>query len=361
MDELQTVMMEGCLRAEAPLATCPPNQPGTSKVQQIPKTTLITDEGAGEVPFFPGPGIRGKLRRAAFTEVKDLVLDGPELTIDDHYYNVLGGVKGSQKEGAVDLSRVRKIRDRNPLASLFGSGAPWVGGRAMIGHAIPTNLQVAPVRVTGVRTDDLKRDPSQVLTLEPAEADRFLELSRVGWERGQLNSRLAEIEKLLRFKKHQSGPAEGEALSDKELQDLRDEKKARMKELETLKGQGFSDVSVGLPLDGYEAIPAGTELSHTIGVRNATPVEIGLFVAALDRFAMDPFIGGHLAHGCGRVSARYKVRLRRKGRPFEMLDGEVRLENFTLVIPNELDEMLEAWRTAATKMTVDDIRAPAVA
>ena len=69
-----------------------------------------------------------------------------------------------------------------------------------------------------------------------------------------------------------------------------------------------SDVSLLLPLPGYEAIPPGTVLNHRMFFKHVADCQMGLFMGGLERFAQDPRFGAHRAHGCGRVSVGYEVK-----------------------------------------------------
>ena len=116
-----TVRFEGVIRAVSPLATNPPGTPEgralpgqSNPPKPIPKATVLIDGTAvAMVPIFPGPGIRGTLRRKAVDVVRHaLGGGGPVFLLDDHYYNVLGGVKGAEKEEKADLVAAAARRAR---------------------------------------------------------------------------------------------------------------------------------------------------------------------------------------------------------------------------------------------------------
>ena len=69
-----------------------------------------------------------------------------------------------------------------------------------------------------------------------------------------------------------------------------------------------SDVSLLLPLPGYEAIPSGTVLSHRMFLSTCRNASWGIFMAGLARFAEDPRFGAHRAQGCGQVCMEYRVK-----------------------------------------------------
>ncbi len=74
-------------------------------------------------------------------------------------------------------------------------------------------------------------------------------------------------------------------------------------------GIAGTDLSVQMPLPGYEVIPPGLPLSHRLVASQINDVELGLLVLALDKFAKSPFLGAHHAQGCGIVEASWAVSL----------------------------------------------------
>ena len=70
---------------------------------------------------------------------------------------------------------------------------------------------------------------------------------------------------------------------------------------------GTSDVSVGMPLAGYQAIPAGVSLTHRMHLMNSDAVELGLLLAGLAQWSMSPVLGAHHSTGCGMISGQWDV------------------------------------------------------
>jgi hypothetical protein len=86
-----------------------------------------------------------------------------------------------------------------------------------------------------------------------------------------------------------------------------------------------SSVSIQLPLSGYETIPPSMPLNQRIVARGVTLVELGLFVASLRKFAKDPLLGAHQAHGCGIVRCDWDVSV-------GDIKGKITLEPFIDII-----------------------------
>jgi len=57
-------------------------------------------------------------------------------------------------------------------------------------------------------------------------------------------------------------------------------------------------------------IPQGVRLQQLITLSNVNQFEIGLFVATLRQFAMNPLLGAKTAHHCGTVSGAWDVKSR---------------------------------------------------
>src|SRR5690349_8103867 len=294
-----TLRFEGHLTALAPLATCPP---GLTRGNNEPAPVPVMSVNGIPRPYFPGPGLRGTLRRKAVDATRyGLAGTGASpFTLDDHYYLVLGGVKGDGKEDKVDLVNAHARRLANPVVGLFGSGDPWQKGHLYVGHAIPT----VPVRVDvvrGARVDDFARSGESLQLLEPEERAAWLEIAKDNNIRSNKTKDMKKSE--AEAKKPDTPPDE-----KKRLDALAKTLKAEIEEMN--KVADYTN-SVNRPLDGYETIPAGTEMMHEMHLVHGTVDEVGLLMAALRFWALDPWIGAHKAHGCGVVSGTWAVTLRK--------------------------------------------------
>ena len=344
MHSLLSLRLEGEITAVSQLATSPPNTPtGTpaptplsDPPTPLPRMSITVDGGSAElVPYFPGSGIRGRLRRMAEEVVRYGLAgeDGPSpFGVDDAYYLRNGGVKGSEKEDKADILGAQARRDRNPLIGLFGAGAPWDKGRLNVGHARPT----APIRVDvvrGVRRDDFSGGGDALVALAPEGRTQWLEMSQRKALAARERQRQRDLEKAAR---REMEPAEKKRLEE--------EAAALKSEIEKREAEAGVDVSVLMPLSGYEAIPAGTRLRHDFTLLRVNEHEVGLFLLALDRLALAPIIGAHGNHGCGIISGTWRVRLRSGdlGRYEEI--GELALKPFEgLDIPERLRGMAESF------------------
>jgi CRISPR type IV-associated protein Csf2 len=346
MKQYVSLRLEGAITAESQLATSPPNTPtGTPAASPLsdppiplPRMSMTVEGGTVTlVPYFPGGGIRGKLRRMA-EEVVRLGLVGEEgvspFGVDDAYYLRNGGVKGAEKEDKADILEAQARREKNPLIALFGAGAPWDMGRLSVGHARPmAPLQVDVVR--GVRRDDFSRGGDALVALAPEARKHWLEMSQRKAAASADRGRLRDLERAARREKDAEGKrrAEAEALALKE-------------EIDRREAELGVDVSVLMPLAGYEAIPAGTRLAHDFTMLRVRECEVGLFLMALDRLAQNPVVGAHSNHGCGIISGTWNVAMRvgDLGRYEDI--GEIAMKPFRgIEVPERLANMQQAFTT----------------
>jgi hypothetical protein len=156
-------------------------------------------------------------------------------------------------------------------------------------------------------------------------SDLITRQSRLKADSKTVQARFSRLRKEVSDGKRASG--DPEYLAEQEKLKKLEEELEKAKEAAAAAG---GDVSILLPLPGYEALPAGTQIRHRFDARGVSPVELGLLVAGLSRWAMDPRIGARVAHGCGEVSGRYRIKVRPMGTAawkddgslsFDLLDG----------------------------------------
>jgi hypothetical protein len=333
-----SLRLDGEIVAESPLATSPPNTPiGTPapSAQSRPPTPLprmpkfLQEVGLVLVPYFPASGIRGRLRRLCEEAARYGIAGEDGLSpfgIEDVYYLRNGGIKGGGDENKVDILAAAVRRDRNPLIALFGANSPWDKGRLRVGRAAPATPVTVDV-VRGVRADDFGRGGDALVVLSPEGRSEWLERSQRVAQASRMRQRLAEIDRARRREKD----AGRLAALNAEAADIQ----------AGLQGsESGTEVSVLLPLPGYEAIPAGTRLEHDFTLIDVRGYEVGLFLEALDRLALEPVIGAHVSQGCGIISGTWQVRMRRGALGRYENVGEIRLEPFKgLSVPEALAAM----------------------
>ena len=341
---MNTYLFAGTITTREPVAWSPPGHVAPDKRVSMPRIPIVTAAGPMDTVFLGASTIRGRLRHAC----ADLALERERPVSLSRYLELkVGGVKGSAGTRRVGIGERRAFLEREPLLSLFGAGASeigWIHGRIDVAMARPTE-PVEPVVING-RRNDATEDPILDDVLDVHERTRVAE----GLDANQRRSRAAAEVRGLRQRIARA------VRTGEDADGLRLELEgARKAEEEAARAQSEllgSDVSLRLPLPGYEALPAGTVLSHRMYLRHACEPELSLFMAGLARFAEDPRFGGHRAHGCGRVALEYAVR-RIDGVDAHAV-GAVSIDpdrweagGSSLALAGEPARWLDAWRDAA--------------
>ena len=347
------IVFKGELTAEQPISYSVPG---------APKNADHTLPRLGKQLYLTASGLRGVLRHAATEIVMDLI-DADQarakLNLDDYFLLAMGGVKDAKNpaqkkkgkaaeaseegEGGEDAEKttvsdadiVRMVRanqharNHNPLVGLFGSMRHGVSGSLYCAHALaPEGTE--PTRVRHVRANDFQRDPDVLERLDASVLDAFISRQAGAAERTEGNNRKKTLEQEKK-KLRREGASE------------------RLKEIDAeiaaIDAAQPKDVQLQLPNITYQAIPAGTVFTHEFVLSNPTDAEVALFLRALDRFALNPLLGGHRAHGLGRVSGHWSVKMRSAGeREFADM-GEVSFKgDFTgLELTGQIAKFFESW------------------
>ena len=297
---MDSYLFTGTITAVAPLACSPPGHRDRHHCARLPRMAMQSAAGPLDTVFVPGSTIRGTLRHACAAAWLER-----ERPVDYRRYLALtvGGVKGGAEERRVGLKARRDFLAREPFLDLFGAGdSPigWIPSRLEVGAALPVE-PAEPVVLNGVR-GDAAQDPLLFEVLETRERDRVFEIGEANRRRSQTAGRARALgRELARARRSEHDTAAlGRRLAEAER-----EAQAAAEAQVALAG---SEVSLQLPLGGYEAIPPGTTLEHRMVLRHVSPVQIGLFMAGLAHFARDPRFGARRAQGCGPVCVEYRVK-----------------------------------------------------
>lgn len=302
---MRTFDFTGSFTAVQPLATCSKdlNDKEGGSLKPIPVPSL--KKADGKHLYFPATGIRGALRRAARDVIRELTIkktgNPTPFSLDQHYFLTLGGIKGSGDEDRSTVAMESYWRHANPLLSIFGAGDAgvlnFVSGHLCVSNAV-TKLPCEPVQFSGARADDIYRDKHQARFLTDTDLDALISRSQGNKSRSTLQSQIKTFEKDLKKLK---GDAEKSAAIQAKIDTLK-------AQIVSVKGEtGASDVSVGMPLAGWQAIPEGETLEARFTLFRASDIELGLFLKALNQFALFPVLGAHRANGNGLVSGEFTV------------------------------------------------------
>lgn len=298
--------LTGHITAESPIAITLPGGPKRSAKDATPvPTTTIMDEQGGvyESAYIPASSIRGRLRRCAHDALNERFnrMNREALDLRSFYMLRIGGTKSRGSDGtAINVSQEVALRDRNPFLSLFGAAdtgdTTFLAGRLEVDHGIPVKAlppEHCPV-FSGLRTDDMLRDPAASLKALPdGSYEAWREMFTSIQENSVAKKKLKEAD-IARRKARNEGNASKVAELDAEIAAINEQLMAGMN-------------SINQPLAGYQAIPKGAVLAQSLSILRPTLAEIGVLFDALEFFSLDPRIGGHRHHGCGRVSMTYTV------------------------------------------------------
>ncbi len=306
MSPTYIVRLDGALTAQTPLTTTPPASKGRphdpDRPLPLPKMVVAYGDSRVTVPYLPGSGIRGRLRRCGVDIAGGAMPDG--FRLNDYYYLAIGGVKGGDAERKSDFAAAVTRRAVNPLVGLFGAAAPWMQGRLSVSHAVPTT-PVVEQSVTGARLDDIGGAGTAITLLRPEDQAQWIDMAFHNAERSRKDAVLR------RLKTELAGRGRAGTLERAQLQAGID---ALTQEIAGHTASAYADLSVQRPLSGYEFIAPGTVLGQSMTLTHATAFEIGAFVEILRAFALNPVLGGKVAHGNGVVSAQWTVTVRESHR-----------------------------------------------
>ena len=309
-------LFAGAIVTRAPLAVSPPGHLGRDKRSRLPRMTVPTAAGPVETVYLPGSTIRGRFRHAC----ADVYLETERPVTFARYLSLkVGGVKGTEAVPRVELRERAAFLEGEPMLSLFGAGASeigWIHSRVDVGMGLPSEPTEAMV-LAGKR-GDVTEDPILLDVLAEDECESVILGQQANRQRSQAAMRVRDVERRI---KRAAKAGENTSEFDPELRE------AQALEDEAARAQAEhvgSDVSLLLPLPGYEAIPTGTVLTHRMFFRGVSPEQMVLFMAGPARFAEDPRFGARRAHGCGRVFVEYDVQRIEHGRPMSV--GAIRID-----------------------------------
>lgn len=277
-----------------------------------------------ETLIIPASSIRGKLRHIATRLVmEEKTKSGVRFKVRDYLVTALGGVvdvaslKQTQQaetnetgsdivqDGAVDLDRQQELRLKNPIVSLFGSMDAAVMSKLHVRAAVPIGPIAPSVNVIGggTRASPLHREPelfsSGAELFDGTDVLTFIAANTAKVEGNKLEDEAERLVRRARELRRAGNVAAAEAV-DAEAKVL------KMKAEATFEAVG-GKVNLQQALWGWQSIPAGTVLRHSMRLDRPTEVEAKLFFAVLRAFAAHPVVGGHIAVGCGRIAANWKL------------------------------------------------------
>jgi hypothetical protein len=336
---MKTVIFAGKAQAIQPLTSTPISLAKRSKDMERPMMVPRTYIGGEERLMIQASAYRGSLRRGGVGYCRLLAqkAKGTELPfkLNDHFFNSVGGLKGSGEQDRNSPEWLDNLRTTNPLISLFGAGDPFIPGRLTTSD-LTTQETVKPVIYEGVRSNDFSRNPDNLKLLSHQDQKDLYTLMDGVTEQSKMKKDKARLEKEIK----KSG------ISESEHETKKLELKAVNEALELIK-EVTGGVPIQNPLTGYETIPQGTILDSKMTVHHAEQVEIGFLLAILEAFSYYPIVGGKIAHGRGEISLKYDVTVAEYGKGSKVV-GTVEMKPYEGIVVTEndsdyLSKAQEAW------------------
>ena len=293
------------------------NSPIDCKVKYGPDEGLQKLPRIGGKPFIAASAIRGMLRRAAAREAVEIFPTG-KVKYADWLLLSVGGVKGSGNDQCDPNIRHDYI-EGNPLVALFGAGEAagrngkiggMIGSKLHIAHAIADDERVVLEKGDGVIGGARAHENTSAVLHEVVEdMDSVGEFARLDHQRAVLEREIKALRVKIGSAKNKN--ADGEKVPPGQVKKWEDERTKKEAELKDAKSEMMeqlgTDNPIGMPLPGYEAIPAGIRIRHRMTLAAVNPAQLGLFFSALERFALNPVVGAHRGHRCGRIRCEYDV------------------------------------------------------
>ena len=341
-----TYVLTGHVDAVTPLAVGRKEDQFNTQFQPE-KTTRLPRQGPkmNKTPvYWPSTTLRGKLRRSCYEALReafdDRVGGGHKFSLQSAFMLISGidisekrdvETEGVQGQFDVDLA----LRNENPFLSLWGR---WrLGGRVGPDKSYPVNPESClAVMGNGCRTNHFARETEEVSLLGVKDQTLLADIIRADYLSSKDKDVVKkEITALNAQYKDEKDPAEKTYIKEQISQHEKDMK-------ETRKNKKGSGDAIQRPLEGYEAIVAGTRMTQRTFLKQASEFELGLYLAGLRKFSEFPLMGAHFSHGCGQVSAEWDVTMLVNRKPQDV--GSIKLGLFEFSVEGEvLEQALALW------------------
>lgn len=231
-----------------------------------------------EVFVYSGNAIRGMLRDCGSKYFLDKLGSGAilQIPLQMFYFLFSGGSIGGDQ--SIDIDQARGIRERLPIASIFGGG---------VGN------QILPGKLCVNDAWPISRECSHFIPEEYSPAE-LISWRQMTTERSYTRTDDAKDERKRQY------------LFDENLQALEGGQIQMLPEAKEEKKKKKKDDAPMQMRYTIEVMQAGTRLYHRIDARDMTEIEMGALVSAIVEWGKSPYIGGQARIGMGRATLEYK-------------------------------------------------------
>lgn len=293
--------------------------------------------------FLNGGTLRGALRKAGLVmlirelakvrgQSQEAIFKRAEMYMLGEGVDITRQVNSEIKGASYDPRAEAHLRKMNPFLSLFGR---WKLAGYLEVSAMLTSQDNLITAGQGTRHDQFEHDPSLVKYLNTEEQEALMSEMR------SARDSMVEIEAIrgqvreLRAQSRRTESVDGKKEIAAQIRDL------EALEKETRLAREGSDESIKHPIQGYEAIAPGSQLSSHLRIVEGHADVLGLLLHCLAEFSQRPRLGGHLAAGFGAIQAEWDVWQRNPGERRGHVIGNVQLDEMGIVLEGEALE--EAW------------------
>ena len=295
---MPTIRFAGTITAKAPIMITRPEQGDALLTMHV-----VRNQALVRAHVITGETIKGLLRALAYAVCVDAARQADDLTVSlaSFYTQTAGGVAFSAETR--ELGAERRLRNRQPLLSLFGAATPRVTGTLYVGHAIaqPTANSTEPEGLglpPGTRRDGLLAMPEMATLLSEDDKAKWGRQSRVVSEFSEATRKAEDARRAL---------GRARRTPDVDVAPFETALAEAQAAAAAIREAPDFQHSVQRPVPVKRAAPAGTVYEHEMTVDNGSPTEVGLLLAALEALNKLPRIGGGRTTGYGAITAEYAL------------------------------------------------------
>lgn len=300
--------IEGIFRLRTPLHCASPDESLTNKKAETPtmQMRVVTKNGQGSIPYFPGNDLRGRLRRKAAKIVLDHICATAQVS-PQLYAGLCAGAISAQPES--DLSIEEALRaGKDIYMGLFGGGTRMI--RSLYGCNDLVPVLAETVEIGMVPKQYQERDEKNFLpTRQSAEGAKALE----GWALVQSRQfiRVDDVLRVMQPSDMQQYIAHAvESVGDYQQAVWSQQKTRKDAKAQMADGKGTEqDEDAAKKRDlgnmpSIQYIAAGTPMYFRLDFADqVSDAQVGLMLMALRDLVAEQRLGGWGRAGFGRFSA----------------------------------------------------------
>ncbi|MDQ7789581.1 MAG: hypothetical protein RDU41_05940 [Clostridia bacterium] len=266
------------------------------------RASILDEAGRPRDVFrYNGNAYRGMLRDCGSLYLFEKLGD-PKMPLETLYLFTAGGAIAGEQ--VVDLARAEAMRKSFPLLSIFGGGAKSqiLEGKLNVGFGIPLVQECQAIIPARYRNADalpwrLWTEEVYFTRVDDAKKERF-------------KPYIAEPESALPEPKKTPALPESDVSQESLFADAQSQSNERLDGGDAAKRTGKDDKPKKKENPQQmramvECLCAGARLYHRIDIHDASELELGALVSALDYFSRRPYLGGKCGAGFGLCEVHY--------------------------------------------------------